>query len=182
MPWPFWNYSKAWVQDWPPVSSDARSLKDPLSGKTGKLSTESCSGVSILVTALIAALIGQRDGKPNCWLHCHHTNACTSLGLLSWPMIVAKYFPKFRGNWKWLSLQTIRVHLRDCSLKEDCSRLQIAVQWTQWGSKTVCTNASTLNLHKHTTPVAVAPSHLSFALIPEWLQHELILLLHSTLV
>ena len=28
-----------------------------------------------------------------------------------WPMFVAEYFPQFGGNWKWLSVQSVRVHL-----------------------------------------------------------------------
>ena len=35
--------------------------------------------------------------------------------IVIWPMFVAEYFPQFGGNWKWLSLQSVRVHLRDSS-------------------------------------------------------------------
>ena len=63
--------------DWPPVLSDRQVLR---SRETGKLCTESCSDVSTLVTARMAALIGQGDSKPNYWLHCHHVNTSTSQG------------------------------------------------------------------------------------------------------
>ena len=55
--------------DWPPVSSDHQVPQERRSGKTldktGKLCIESCCSVTILVTVLIAALVGQSESKPN---------------------------------------------------------------------------------------------------------------------
>ena len=83
--------------DWPPVSSGRQ-----VPQRAGKLCVESCSGVSILVTAPISALIGQSDGKPNYWLHRHHVYAYMSLGRTD----------KLRsGQCLWLSLQSVMVHL-----------------------------------------------------------------------
>ena len=42
--------------------------------------TESYSGVSILPSDPIVALIGQSNGKPNDLLHYHHANTCASIG------------------------------------------------------------------------------------------------------
>ena len=81
--------------------------------QTGKLCIECHSSVSILVTAVIAAIIGHselwitqpshecfRDPRMNRWI-------------VIWQMFVAEYLPQFRGNWKWLSLQSVRVHSHD---------------------------------------------------------------------
>ena len=95
--------------DWPPVSSDHQVPQDPCSGETGKLCKQICSSVSILAIVLIAALIGHSDCKPK-YLH---PIMWKFAWIAIWPMFVVEYFPQFWGNWKWLSLQSVRVHSRD---------------------------------------------------------------------
>ena len=41
------------------------------SGETGSLCLETYSSVSMLVTAMMAAIIGHNKDKPNYWLHSH---------------------------------------------------------------------------------------------------------------
>ena len=103
---PHKTYPQSWVI--------ARSHSELHSDKTGKLWIES-SGVSIVVTARISALIGQSDNKPN-----YRLNTCTSLGrayeLWFGHCLCGGLGPlplNFGGKWKWLSLQSIRVHLHN---------------------------------------------------------------------
>ena len=121
---------------WSPVSSDCQ--VPPKWGEAANLCFENCSCLSILMTAPVAALIGQSDGKPNYCLLCHYVNACTSLGwtdlLRSGQCLWWSTFPQFQGKWKWFSLQSVRVHLRDLSLFWNYSCFVIVVQWTWWGS------------------------------------------------
>ena len=57
-------------------------------------------------------------------MNCNLTNVCGGV------------LPLILGNWKWLSLQSVRVSYVT-SLKWNCCRLEIAVQWTWWGSRAI---------------------------------------------
>ena len=86
----------------------AKSHKEPYSGETGKLCTESCSGVSILVTSQISALIGQSvasktiDNIAIMWmLACLYEEHWIAIN----GMFVVEYFSQYQGNckcWKWI--------------------------------------------------------------------------------
>ena len=83
--------------DWSPGPTKSRGR-----GETGTLGIKSYSGLAILLSDPIVSFIGQSDGEPNCLLHRHHANACTSVGWThAWiaisPMIVAEYFPQSRS-------------------------------------------------------------------------------------
>ena len=106
--------------------------KEPRSRETGKLCIESLSGVSILVTAPIDALIGQSDGKLNYWLQYYYMNFCRSLGWtdeLPFGQCLRYSIPLISREWKWL----LPAYLRSVSL---CPKLtfffflnQVKNQW-----------------------------------------------------
>ena len=87
--------------------------KSCASSETGKLCIESYFGVSILVTAVIAAIIGHSELLITQPSHEHFHVSRMNRWTAIWPMFVMEYFLQFQGNWKWLSLQSVRVHLRD---------------------------------------------------------------------
>ena len=104
--------------DWPPVSNDRQVPQKPTQRRDW----------SILHKKLLQC-IRSSDGPdqwshwtkqgqtkllitlPSPWsrvpLHVSRKNRWIAI----WPMFVAEYFPQFWGNWKWLSMQSVRVHL-----------------------------------------------------------------------
>ena len=102
--------------DWPQSRVIGRSIKSHPSGKTSKLYIESHSGVSILVTVVITAITGHREllithVQPS---HEHFHVSRMNGWIAIWQVFETEYFPQFRGNKKWTSLQSVRVPLCDC--------------------------------------------------------------------
>ena len=89
----------------PPILSRGPT-KNRASGETDKLCIQNSCGVSILVTAPVAALIGESVGKPNYSLHIYHMNTLTdalrSDQWLWWSTSrPAPPPPRFWGNWNF---------------------------------------------------------------------------------
>ena len=100
--------------EWSPGLGSPGQTKSCASSKTGALCRESSSNVSVLLSMPISALIVKTTANQIIYytaiiyegLHICRMN--TWIAIFS--ILVAEYFPWFKGNWKAFSLQSVRVH------------------------------------------------------------------------